>query len=84
MNLRSLFWIGYGLVFFLASYWVFQLTSLSQFALLLLGYVGLAVGCLWWWTAHAYDESLGMESGKTASATNHTESVVSPAASRTT
>ena len=77
MNLRFWFLIGYSLVFFLGGYWVFQLTSLSQFALVLLGYVGLACGCLGWWTAHAYDASLGRANYRTRRNANRTEEVLS-------
>ena len=73
MNSRFWFLVGYSLVFFLGGYWVFQLTSLSQFALILLGYVGLACGCLGWWAAHAYDANLGPASDRTRPNANRTK-----------
>jgi hypothetical protein len=56
MNLRTWVLVGYSLIFFLGGYWIFQSTSVYQFALVLVGYIGLACGCLWWWIAHAADE----------------------------
>ena len=82
MNSRSLLLLGYTLVFFLGGYWIFHLTTLSQFILVLLGYVGLAAGCLWWWTVHAYSEDPGTERDAASPVANRTEDVVSAAAPR--
>ena len=71
MNARLSFLFGYSLLFFFGSYWIFQLTSLPQFALVLLGYVWVAAGCLWWWTAHACSEDLGPESGRATPVPRH-------------
>jgi hypothetical protein len=84
MNIR--FWIlfGYSLLFFFGGHWIFQATSLPQFALVLLGYIALVTACLWWWTTHAAIEDLDPESGRATPVTADTKEVVSQSKSRTT
>lgn len=79
MNVRLWFWLGYSLLFLLAGYGVFHLTSYSQFALLLLGYAGLAAGCLGWWTIHAHGDDPGTDDAIAKPAGSRTEGTVSPA-----
>ena len=83
MNLKVLCWLSYSVAFFGGGFWVFQQTSVLQFALVLLGYAGIAAGCLWWWTAHAYGDRLGTESGKARTVVNRTEAMVQRASSST-
>ena len=84
MNIRFWFLLGYSLLFFFGGHWIFQATSLSQFALVLLGYIGLVTACLWWWTTHAAIEDAGPESDTVPPVTTGTKEVASQSKSHPT